>query len=358
MVGKNSAFVVIVTLLVLGPFAAISAGYEVSETEKQITITTDRLKAAIRKKGYVSGVAGGSFIDRQTGFHDAGFGLDIADFLLEPGSDRAYRSQLPDRLVYHYGNKVHGDRPKRKVEGPQICTKAGELHPKVIRGEGFVAVTQQFTYTMAAPGYEAGSTWTQRLVFPEDTRYFVSMDKIHSVNSSDCLFLRIDMPGHIRHDGASTFSEIYLSYIDEARGGGKFEDGRIPGSEFCEDFRPDGRFNYRRDRADRLPERFIRAYRLRDPDTGEEGPWLAGMTLDPAAVYEAWCHQRGYVCMILEIGGRPIEAGESFSAAHIVGYFDSIEQMKKVYDKYRGHRGLVVPLEVNGKEWRLTESTP
>ena len=39
-------------------------------------------------------------------------------------------------------------------------------------------------------------------------------------------------------------------------------------------------------------------------------------------VHEAWCHERGYVCMILEFGGRPI-----------VGYFDSIEEMLRVYDR-------------------------
>src|SRR5438874_2784089 len=39
--------------------------------------------------------------------------------------------------------------------------------------------------------------------------------------------------------------------------------------------------------------------------TGNDGPWLAGMTLDPGVVSEAWCHQRGYVCLIEEFGGRP-----------------------------------------------------
>ena len=74
------------------------------------------------------------------------------------------------------------------------------------------------------------------------------------------------------------------------------------------------------------------------------------MTLDPSVVYEAWCHQRGYVCMIEEFGGRPIKAGESFSAAFIVGFFDSIEEMEKVYDQYAGHTGL----EVSEKGWKLT----
>ncbi|MFN0171184.1 MAG: hypothetical protein ACKV22_32610, partial [Bryobacteraceae bacterium] len=58
-------------------------------------------------------------------------------------------------------------------------------------------------------------------------------------------------------------------------------------------------------------------------------------------VSEAWCHQRGYVCMIEEFGGRPIRPGQSFSAAFIVGFFDSIEEMERVYDRHAGHSGLV-----------------
>jgi hypothetical protein len=151
------------------------------------------------------------------------------------------------------------------------------------------------------------------------------------------LFLRIDMPGHLRHKQGDTFSEIYLSYF-----------GKISPQEFFENFAPDEKFNYRRD-TNAQPQRFIRAYRLRDPKTGADGPWLAGMTLQPADVYEAWCHQRGYICFIEEFGGRPIKAGESFSAAFIVGYFDSIEEMERVYDQYAGHSGL----EVNEFEWKL-----
>jgi len=46
--------------------------------------------------------------------------------------------------------------------------------------------------------------------------------------------------------------------------------------------------------------------------------------------------------MIHEFGGRPIKAGQSFSAAFVVGYFDSIDEMNAVYDHYKGHSGLVV----------------
>jgi hypothetical protein len=166
------------------------------------------------------------------------------------------------------------------------------------------------------------------------------MDRVDAVNDSEAMFLRIDMPGHIRHNAGDTFTEVYLSY-----------EGDIPSSQFLEDFAPDARFNYRRD-EDEVPERFIRAYHLRNPETGETGPWLAGMTLDPGVVYEAWCHQRGYVCMIEEFGGRPIHAGDLFSAAFIVGFFDSKEEMHAVYDAHRGYDGLEVTLD----GWKLTRS--
>lgn len=312
--------------------------FQVSENEEQILISTSALEAAVRKKGYVTGVAAGSFLDRKSGFRDAGYGLDIVDWIMEPGSDEAYRNQLQGDLAYLFNNSWHGKTAKRSVEGPQICTKAKELSPRIVRGTDFVAVTSSFKYQIAAPGKKTGSEWSQALVFPAGRRYFISSDKITSVNASDAMFLRLDMPGHIKHKRGDTFSEVYLSYA-----------GRIPSSEFVKDFAPDEKFNYRRD-ANPVPKRFIRAYHLRDPETVREGPWLAGMTLDPSVVYEAWCHQRGYVCLIEEFGGKPIRPGESFSAAFIVGFFDSIEEMEQVYDRYAGHTGL----EVSERGWRLT----
>lgn len=320
--------------------AAASAFPQIAVTEDadQIRIATSAIEAAVRKRGYVSGVYRQTFLDKKTGFRDPGFGLDIADWILEPGSDEAWRDRLPPGMVYRFNNLVHGSRAKRIVEGPQICTQAKELAPEVIRGAGFVAVRNRFRYYMAAPGRKAGSQWEQLLVFPDGKRYFFSSHRIRAVNGSQAMLLRIDMPGHIRHARGDSFSEIYLSYR-----------GRIAASEFSTDFPPDRKFHYLRS-GGAVPRRMIRAYRLRDSRAGREGPWLAGMTLDASAVYEAWCHQRGYVSMIQEIGGRPVQPGESFGAAFIVGYFDSIEEMNALYDQYTGHTGL----EVTRRGWRLT----
>ena len=313
-----------------------------SEDDEAISIKTAQLQAAVRKRGYVTGIAAGSFLDVKTGFRDAGFGLDIVDWIMEPGSDEAYREQLNPEMVYRYGNEYHGQTAKRSIEGPQICTQAKELSPTVLRGKDFVAVKQSFQYKTAAPGKKAGSTWSQTIVFPSGKRYFISSDRIDAVNDSPAMFLRIDMPGHIKHKEGDTFSEIYLSYH-----------GRIPSSEFFSDFAPDEKFNYRRDRLEKtgkqLPERIIRGYRLRDEASGKEGPWLLGMTLEPGIVSEAWCHQRGYVCIIEEFGERPIKAGEHFSAAFIVGFFDSIEEAEQVYDEHKG----AVEVLADESGWKL-----
>lgn len=316
-----------------------AAAFTVTEDADRIRVTGPVLEAAIRKTGYVSGVEANSLRDVKTGARDLGFGLDIVDWLMEPGSDEAYRDRLPGDLPYLFNNAYHGKRPKRSIEGPQICTKAKKLTPSVIRGKDFVAVTQDFRYTLAAPGKKAGSTWAQTIVFPAGKRYFLSADHVASVNASDALFMRIDMPGHIKHQGGDTFSEVYLSYH-----------GTIPAKEFLTDFAPDEKFLYVRDDA-KPPKRMIRAYHTRDPKTGKDGPWLAGMTLDPGVVSEAWCHQRGYVCFIEEFGGRPVKAGGTFGAAFVVGFFDSVAEMERVYDEHAGHQGL----EATKDGWRLKE---
>ncbi len=323
------------------PAAQETSGIHVSQDDQEIRISTSAIEAVIRKQGYVSGVYKGSFLDKGTGFRDVGFGLDVVDWLMEPGSEKAHPTTANPAFTGHGSYLTDGSIPWRNVEGPQICTKAKKVSTEVVEGKDFVTVKEKFRYYLAAPGKKPGSLWTQTIVFPAGKRYFISSDRIETVNSSDGLFLRIDMPGHIIHHHGDTFSEVYLSYFGD-------QYGIIPASEFLGDFPPSEKFIYSRGQGD-IPTRFIRAYHLRDPRTGRNGPWLAGMTLDPKVVYQAWCHERGYVCLIEEVGGRPVRPGDSFSAAYIVGFFDSIQEMNEVYDKYAGAIGL----EVDKHGWRL-----
>ena len=238
-----------------------------------IHIETDALQAQVHTRGYVSGVAAGTLMDKATGARDLGFGLSIVDFLLEEGEDG------PDEpYSYKWGDMAHGHIPKRYVELPQICTRARKLPFQVVKSaepgstggpsQRFIAVRHWYNWTIATRGRKPGSLWEQVLVFPEDTRYFFSVDRVTSVNAVSNLALRVDMPGHLKHDRGDSFSQVYLSYH-----------GVIPNTEFLEDFFPDTRFRYVRGR-DPLPERMVRAYRTR------AGPWLAGMTLNPGDVSE------------------------------------------------------------------------
>ena len=290
-----------------------------------IKIETDCFTAQIKTEGYVSGVAEGSFVDKKTGARDLGYGLDIVDFLLEPGEDD--RRYEPDRYVY--GDLYHGNIPKRYVELPQICTGAKKLECQIVKGKDFVAVRQWFRWNNSTACHKPGSLWEQWLIFPDGKRYFLSSDTVTSVNKSENLFLRTDLPGHIRHKNLDSFSHVYLSYA-----------GFIPNSEFRENFPPDGHnrdYLYQRG-VNPMPERMIRAYQVKKGEA--DGPWLAGMTLDPSLVYEAWCHQREYVCMIQEIGGQKVKSGGRFGAAYAIGWFDGVPDMEKTYDEHKGTRGL------------------
>jgi hypothetical protein len=312
--------------LLLAPSAlAAQELLAVKETADYVQIDTDALQAKIIKKGYVSGIAAGSLLDKKSGARDAGFGLHIMDFLLGPGwKDDGYGREP----------KLHGNLSRHYVEGPQICTQAKELKPEIIKGNDFVAVRLQFRFTEPAKGFKAGSLWTQTLVFIPKVRYVVCSEQITSANDVDNLLYRVDMPGHIKHKNMDTFEQVYLSYH-----------GVIPAQEFAKDFAPDEKFLYHR--KEKLPERMIRAYQLKRD--GKSGPWIAGMTLDPAATVEAWCHQRGYVCFIQELHGRKVKTGETFGAAYLVGYFDDIASMEKTYDQHKG----ASKITISDNQWRL-----
>jgi hypothetical protein len=307
------------------PQAASDHAIAVAETADSIRIDTDALQAVVRKKGYVSGIAAGTFLDKKTGARDLGFGLHIMDFLLAPG----WRDD-----GYERDPKLHGNLPKHYVEGPQICTQAKELMPEITRGKDFVAIRMRYTYNKPGEGFKAGSTWEQTLVFQPGVRYVLSCERIISANDVDDLFYRLDMPGHIRHKGADTFAQVYLSYLPQP----------IPAAKFNDDFAPDAQFLYQRkpggSETGAGPERMIRAYQVKQ--NGEPGAWLAGMTLDPSEVSEAWCHERGYVCLIEELHGRRVKAGETIGAAYILGWFDDIPAMQKVYDDHKNKHTIVV----------------
>lgn len=358
---------VLLLLLVVTPVLAAEGDdwVTVTETQRAITIETEQIAATIPKrdpKHWMTGIEKGSFLDKATGFREVGDGLMVVDWLMEPGSDADWEDQViaPDghgvgRYTWfenesdpgrrEYALMAHGSsHRKRMVEGPQLCHRMKPVQPEILRGTDYVAIRTTYQFEYAAPGRKPGSRWTQLVVFPKGKRYFVLMDRVESVNDSPELFLRNDTPGCIRHERGDTFSEIYLSYL------GGPEGLRIPSSEFFAPFPPDQKFGYRRD-THPSPSSFIRAYRLRDPKTGADGPWLGGLTLDPKVVYEAWCSQRpgGIIVMIEEIHGRPTKAGDTFSAAHIVGFFDSIPQMHATYDQNQGHTAVTV----NADGWRF-----
>src|SRR5947209_10728196 len=235
--------VVVVLLFTANAAEGQSAAITVQESADFIQIDTDAIQAKIRKKGYVSGIAAGSFLDKKTGARDLGFGLHIMDFLLAPGwRDDGYTRDA----------NVHGNLPKHYVEGPQLCTQAKELKPEVIRGDGFVAVRLRYTYTKPGQGYKAGSTWEQTIVFQPGVRYVLSAERITCANDVDDLFYRIDMPGHVRHKNGDNFTQVYLSYLDKP----------IPASAFEKDFGPDEHYLYQR-KEGKVPERMIRAYQVK-----------------------------------------------------------------------------------------------
>jgi hypothetical protein len=309
---------------------------EVQQDGARIHVETDQLAADIWPVAdYVSGVRAGSLVDKRTGARELGFGLDIVDFLLESDPGPADVEHAGHR--YHVGDLYHGQMVKSYVELPQICTQARALDCDVAVGPGFAVVRQRWQWTEAVGSYRPGSRWEQTLVFRPGRRYFFSCDRVETVNTVGDLFLRIDLPGHLKHQAGDTFAQIYLSY-----------QGVLPDTAFHQDFPPDERFLYRRGR-DPVPERMIRAYQVRTP--GGENPWLAGMNLNPRIVSEAWCHQRGYVCFIEEFGRLPVTPGDQFSMANVIGFFDRLEEMHDVYDQYRGYTSLVGSAE----RWALTE---
>src|SRR5438093_8539822 len=140
-------------LLSVGLLLALSAGsvrpqqdkddwLRVTEDDRAIKIETDKLEAVIPKKNpkqWMTGIEKGSFLDKATGFREAGDGLMVIDWLMEPGSDAAWADKViakdghgvgryswyeneTDPARRNYTLMSHGSsHRKRMVEGPQLC---------------------------------------------------------------------------------------------------------------------------------------------------------------------------------------------------------------------------------------------
>src|SRR5919204_6526710 len=84
---------------------------QATEDDRAIQVETDKLSAVIPKKNpkqWMTGIEKGSFLDKTTGFREAGDGLMVIDWLMEAGSDDAWADKViaPDghgvgRYLWH-----------------------------------------------------------------------------------------------------------------------------------------------------------------------------------------------------------------------------------------------------------------
>src|SRR4051794_17079796 len=77
----------------------------VTEDDRAVKIVTDKLEAVIPKKNprqWMTGIEKGSFLDKATGFREAGDGLMVIDWLMEPGSD----AEWSDKVIAPDGHGV------------------------------------------------------------------------------------------------------------------------------------------------------------------------------------------------------------------------------------------------------------
>ena len=100
-ISKLMHFVLLIPFAMSIPVRAESPDDEswarVIEDDRAIKIETDQLEAVIPKKDpkqWMTGIEKGSFLDKTTGFREAGDGLMVVDWLMEPGSDEAYQDQV------------------------------------------------------------------------------------------------------------------------------------------------------------------------------------------------------------------------------------------------------------------------
>ena len=234
---------------------------KVEETKDYIQVDTDALEARIRKTGYVSGIAQGTFLDKKTGARDPGFGLHIMDFLLGPGwkddsygRDEKYARQAAESL--HRG---------------AADLHAGEAaRPVVVRGKDCVAVKMSFRFTQPDTTASSPAPCGSR-------RSSSSRQALRPVRRTHHLGQRRRQPdlSH-RHAGPRQAQGRRHVFAD------------LP-ELLTARFRPPSSSRTSRPMRAPLPARQGQGAapphdpRLPAPAGDKAGPWLGGLTLDPAS---------------------------------------------------------------------------
>ncbi len=162
-------WLLVVASFVMAGFASAqdaASDLKVVDTPDEIQLSLPHLEAAIRKKGYVSGVKANSLLDRRTGFRDIGFGLDIVDWIMERGATRRIAASSTRNLCTSSATRTTGRPPNGPSKGRKSARRR-RCSTRACCGEKTsLAVQQKFNYRTAAPGKNTGSLWEQTLVFP------------------------------------------------------------------------------------------------------------------------------------------------------------------------------------------------
>ena len=124
---RSSKPLMVLTLMALASAGTLLAGpagtgpwARITEDDDTIKIETGQLEAVIPKKNpkqWMTGIAKGSFLDKGTGFREAGDGLCIVDWIMEPGRSKAPR---PFGICTTTTTTVSG--PSASSKGPSSAT--------------------------------------------------------------------------------------------------------------------------------------------------------------------------------------------------------------------------------------------
>ncbi len=277
------------------------------------------LSASIRKDGYVSGVEGGSLLDgRETGeLRDLGFGGSTSStWLMEPGSDEAYRATGSRATCL-----TSLQQPRALAVAPSSGRSKGPAnlhqgrHPRAPRRQQAKTLWPDASRTSPIvsprPGTRRpGRTREQTIVFPAGrAAYFIAADAGDARSTPSRLPLppHIDMPGHIKHKGGASFSEVYLSYH-----------GTIEAGEFVRDFPPDAKYAWLPSATTcKVPRRLSSAaYHLLGDEDRRRRPLARRHDVGALGRLRSVVSPEGCVlCLIEEIGGPATDQGPANPSA-------------------------------------------